>query len=199
MKIFINGNEDSSTYDQPELGNLLDQIQKDKLEKGQFLFKIKVNDQDIEFGSEDFRETPTANIQKLEIETSSLATMVNENIDNGILYLSKLTPGLEQVAAMLRAGQHQEANSILLDIVDGVDWFSQLIELVIQAKDLDVETVQYNGKNLMERKSQLVGLTENILASYQGQDWVKLADLLEFEFLPYYQDWSEVLPQIKGD
>ncbi len=199
MNIFINGNEDTSTYDKAELGDLLDAIQKDKLEKGQFLFKIKVNDQDIEFGSPEFRDTPVANIQKLEIETSSLASMVNENIDNGVLYLSKLTPGLEQVAAMLRDGQHQEANSILLDIVDGVDWFSQLIELVIQAKGLDVENTQYNGKNLLERKTQLVGLTESILSSFQAKDWVKLADLLEFEFLPYYNDWAEVLPQLKDD
>ncbi len=197
MNIFINGNEDTSTYDKAELGDLLDAIQKDKLEKGQFLFKIKVNDQDIEFGSPEFRDTPVANIQKLEIETSSLASMVNENIDNVVLYLSKLTPGLEQVAAMLRDGQHQEANSILLDIVDGVDWFSQLIELVIQAKGLDVENTQYNGKNLLERKTQLVGLTESILSSFQAKDWVKLADLLEFEFLPYYNDWAEVLPQLK--
>ena len=198
MQIFINGNEDDSTYDQAQLGDLLDQVQKEKLEKGQFLFKIKVNDQDIEFGSPDFRETPVTNIQKLEIATSSLSSMVDENIKNGILYLSKLTPGLEQVSAMLRAGQHQEANTILLDIVDGIDWFSQLIELVVQAKDLDVETIQYDGKNLMERKSQLAGLTEKVLASYQEKDLIKLADVLEFEFLPYYQEWTKVLPQIKS-
>jgi len=30
----------------------------------------------------------------------------------------------------------------------------------------------------------------------QNQDWVLLADLLEYEILPYYTDWEEQLPKI---
>jgi len=198
MKLYINGNEDTASYDHSNLGDLLEHIQSEKLETGQFLFKIRVDDKNVEFGSPEFKETPLAEIQKIEVETSTMEHMVNENIDNAGTYLERLVPGLEQVARMFRDGNQQEANQIFVDVVDGIDWFSQLVDLVIQARSLDVENVQYEGKTLMERKQKLLSLTQDVLETHKKQDWVRLADLLEYEFLPYYQDWLKVLPQLKN-
>ncbi|CAI2717409.1 hypothetical protein [Nitrospina watsonii] len=198
MKIYINGTEDSSSYEHAKLGDLLEHIQKEKLQDDQFLFKIRVNEENIEFGSDELKEAPTENIHKLEIETSTMNDMVNENIDNAIGYLERLIPGLEKVATMFRAGDQQEANKLFVDVVDGIDWFSQLGELVVQARQLDVNQTEYNGKTLADRKQELVTLTQGVLEVHKKQDWVRLADLLEYEFLPYYKDWLTVLPQLKN-
>lgn len=197
MKLYINGNEDTAIYDQSLLGELLEYIQSEKLEDGQLLFKIRVDGRTIEFGSPESQKIPIQSIQQLEIETTTLENMVNENIDNADTYLQRLVPGLEQVARMFRDGNQQEANQVFIDVVDGIDWFSQLVDLVIQARNLDVENVQYEGRSLMDRKQKLLSLTQDVLETHKKQDWVRLADLLEYEFLPYYQDWLVVLPQLK--
>lgn len=198
MKIYINGTEDNTSYTQTKLGDLLEHIQKETLQEDQFLFKIRVNDQSIEFGSNETKETPLTEVLKLEIETSTMNDMVNENIQNAIGYLERLIPGLEQVGNMFRDGNQQQANQLFMDVVDGIDWFSQLVELVVQARQLDVNAVQYNGKTLSDRKQQLLTMTQSVLEVHKKQDWIRLADLLEYEFLPYYQDWLEVLPQLKN-
>lgn len=198
MKIYINGTEDNASYEHAKLGDLLEHIQKEKLQDDQFLFKIRVNEENIEFGSDELKEAPTENIHKLEIETSTMNDMVNENIDNAIGYLERLIPGLEKVATMFRSGNQQEANKLFVDVVDGIDWFSQLGELVVQARQLDVNQTEYNGKTLADRKQELVTLTQSVLEVHKKQDWVRLADLLEYEFLPYYKDWLTVLPQLKN-
>ncbi|CCQ90504.1 hypothetical protein NITGR_30003 [Nitrospina gracilis 3/211] len=198
MKIFINGNEDKSSYTQTMLGDLLEHIQKETLNDDQFLFKVRVNDQNVEFGSNEFKETSLAEVQKLEIETSTMNNMVNENIQNAIGYLERLIPGLQQVAQMFREGKQQQANQLFMDVVDGIDWFSQLVELVVQARQLDVNNTQYSGKTLSDRKEKLLKMTQAVLEVHKKQDWIRLADLLEYEFLPYYQDWLEVLPQLKN-
>ncbi|MCF8719771.1 hypothetical protein [Nitrospina gracilis] len=198
MKIYINGTEDNTSYTQTRLGDLLEHIQKETLQEDQFLFKIRVNEKSVEFGSNETKETPLTEVQKLEIETSSMNDMVNENIQNAIGYLERLIPGLEQVGNMFRDGNQQQANQLFMDVVDGIDWFSQLVELVVQARQLDVNAVQYNGKTLSDRKQQLLTMTQSVLEVHKKQDWIRLADLLEYEFLPYYKDWLEVLPQLKN-
>jgi hypothetical protein len=35
-----------------------------------------------------------------------------------------------------------------------------------------------------------------MLEANQNQDWVLLADLLEYEMIPYYEDWRETLSRI---
>ncbi|MGP0629787.1 hypothetical protein ACTRW9_08765 [Nitrospina sp. 32_T5] len=198
MKIFINGNEDNTSYTQTRLGDLLEHIQKETLNDDQFLFKIRINDQSMEFGSNESKEMLLTEIQKLEIETSTMNDMVNENIHNAIGYLERLIPGLQQVAQMFREGKQQQANQLFMDVVDGIDWFSQLVELVVQARQLDVNNTQYSGKTLSDRKEKLLQMTQAVLEVHKNQDWIRLADLLEYEFLPYYEDWLEVLPQLKN-
>ncbi|MGP0565179.1 MULTISPECIES: hypothetical protein [unclassified Nitrospina] len=198
MKIFINGSEDNTSYTQTRLGDLLEHIQKETLNDDQFLFKIRINDQSMEFGSNESKEMLLTEIQKLEIETSTMNDMVNENIHNAIGYLERLIPGLQQVAQMFREGKQQQANQLFMDVVDGIDWFSQLVELVVQARQLDVNNTQYSGKTLSDRKEKLLQMTQAVLEVHKNQDWIRLADLLEYEFLPYYEDWLEVLPQLKN-
>ena len=36
-----------------------------------------------------------------------------------------------------------------------------------------------------------------MLEANQNQDWVLMADLLEYEMAPFYKDWQEVLSQIE--
>jgi hypothetical protein len=44
----------------------------------------------------------------------------------------------------------------------------------------------------------LVDFTQQMVDANKNQDWVLLADLLEYEILPYYQEWSDLLPQLRS-
>jgi len=55
---------------------------------------------------------------------------------------------------------------------------------------------EIEGQSLEDRQETLTGLMAQMLEANQNQDWVLLADLLEYEMIPYYEDWRETLSRI---
>ena len=137
-------------------------------------------------------------MKSLEIETATLAEILERNILNAQNYLQKLLPGIEKTAEIFRSGNEQEANQLFLQIIDGMDWFSQVMEIVIQVKQFEPDRPIYSGKSLQDQKNQFADLTRQMLEANKNKDWVLLADLLEYELLPYYQEWNDFLPKIKS-
>jgi hypothetical protein len=50
---------------------------------------------------------------------------------------------------------------------------------------------------VFDRRTSLVDFTQQMVDANKNQDWVLLADLLEYEILPYYQEWSNLLPRFR--
>ncbi len=199
MKITINGKEESTQYNHSQLGNLLDQITAENNEEGHYLLKVYVDGQEVDFESPKAREIALDAVESLNIEYGTLDSIVERNIDNAEAYLEKFVPGLEKASDLYRTGNSQEASKFFLNIIDGIDWLSMVIDSVIEAKRLDIHKKAYTNQSLQERKEQLLQLTNQALEANKNKDWVLLADLLEYEILPFYQNWAEILPEIKNE
>ncbi|MBI4389199.1 MAG: hypothetical protein HY580_03380 [Nitrospinae bacterium] len=197
MKILINGIEDAQKYDGTTLGDVLRQIEQTKVLRGTFISNLKLNRQDSDLRSEEVLRTPIPAIQSLEIEISSISALITKNIANAEEYLNKLIPGIQKAAGLFHSGSEQEANQFFIIIVDGIDWLSQVVDSVVDAMGMDAGKIQVNGKTVLERKSQLLDLIQQMLNANKNKDWVHLADLLEYEILPFYQEWQTFLPQLR--
>jgi hypothetical protein len=70
--------------------------------------------------------------------------------------------------------------------------------MILTAKAISPDTV-FDGRSIQDRRASLVDLTQQMVDANKNQDWVLLADLLEYEILPYYQEWSSLLPHFRSD
>lgn len=197
MKIFINGIEDAQKYDGMTLGDVLRQIRQSKVLKGTFISNLKLNRQESDLRSEEVLQTSIPKIETLEIEISSVSSLITRNIANAEEYLKKLIPGIQKAAGLFHSGSEQEANQFFIKIVDGIDWLSQVVDTVVDAMGKDANDIHVNGKTVLERKNQLIDLIQQMLNANKNKDWVLLADLLEYEILPFYQEWQTFLPQLR--
>ncbi|GJL77136.1 MAG: hypothetical protein NPINA01_01250 [Nitrospinaceae bacterium] len=199
MKIVVNGVENTLSFTGETLGEVLDHILAKKPSKGNYFSKIRLNDKDVPFDSETIRETPVSQIETLETEISSLDEILKKNITNAQDYLQKLIPGIQKAADLFRSGSEQEANKFFLNIIDGMDWFSQVTGSIAQAVGLKAETALWGGKSFPALQENLVEWTQQMVEANKNKDWVLLADLLEYEILPFYREWEEHLPKILSD
>ena len=198
MKIILNGEDRTSAYQGETLGDIFDQVHKKCEADGEIISHLLIDDKEAALDSMAARKTSTADVKSLEIETATLAEILERNILNAQNYLQKLLPGIEKTAEIFRSGNEQEANQLFLQIIDGMDWFSQVMEIVIQVKQFEPDRPIYNGKSLKDQKNQFADLTRQMLEANKNKDWVLLADLLEYELLPYYQEWNDFLPKIRS-
>ncbi|SVD00792.1 uncharacterized protein METZ01_LOCUS353646, partial [marine metagenome] len=98
---------------------------------------------------------------------------------------------------LFRMGNEQEANKFFINIIDGIDWLSQVLDMILAAKAISPDAV-FDGKSIQDRRTSLVDFTQQMVDANKNQDWVLLADLLEYEILPYYQEWSNLLPRFRS-
>ena len=198
MKLLINGKEEIVSFMGETLGDLLSHIETKGVAQGNVIRSKKINGQESSADSSVVRKTPFSEIKILEIEISTLSGIINKNIDNADAYLIRLIPGIEKSVELFRMGNEQEANKFFINIIDGIDWLSQVLDMILAAKAISPDTV-FGEKSIQDRRTSLVGFTQQMVDANKNQDWVLLADLLEYEILPYYQEWSELLPHFRSE
>ena len=193
MKLTINGVEQKeSEFIGETLEAILDMMVKNT--PGSYIRRIWLDQQ--EFPSDD-RETlqkKPADINCLEVELANLKDLVATNLSNALDYLEKLIPGFDQAADLFRTGNEQEANKYYIQILDGMDWFSEVVNVVMSSQGEGQEP----ENSLRIRQAKLTDLMSQMLEANKNQDWVLLADILEYEMIPFYKEWQTILSKLKN-
>ena len=192
MKISINGAEaEESSFQGETLKEVLDVILKSR--RDSYVRRIWLEGQEVSSNAMDTLMTSITSIELLELELAHLGDLLANNLANAKEYLEKLIPGFQKAADLFRMGNEQEAHKFYLQILDGIDWFSQVVLNIVKSRGNQVE-----GQSLGDRQEKLTGLMAQMLEANQNQDWVLMADLLEYEMIPYYEDWQETLSHINA-
>ena len=197
MKLLINGKEETLTCVGKTLGDFLVHIEQGKIAQGNVIRSVKLNGQETSLDSSITRQTLLTEIETLEMEVSTLSIIIDQNVENADDYLIRLIPGIKKSIELFRTGNEQEANQFFINIIDGMDWFSQVLDMILAAKEISSDTV-IGGKSIQDRQASLVDFTQQMVDANKNKDWVLLADLLEYEILPYYKEWSDFLPQFRS-
>ena len=194
MKLIINGVEqkDYDVKGEATLGAMLDKLIKDT--PGSYIRRIWLDEKEFPADDHEILQKKPADINSFEIELANLKDLVATNLSNALGYLEKLIPGFQQASDLFRMGNEQEANKFYIQILDGMDWFSEVVNIVMgsQGKGSESEAI------LSKRQANLTDLMSQMLEANKNQDWVLLADILEYEMVPFYEEWQTILKKLKN-
>ncbi len=193
MKIIVNGREESLPEGQTVADILNHFISK---AQGSLAQRIQVDGEELPLNAPETLNRPITGIGTLEIDYVLLNEMVNKNRVNAEEYLEKLIPGIEKAAELFRLGNEQEANQYFLNIIDGMTWFSQVVVVIAEAVGIDSRREIFGGNSIETRLKILTGFSKQLVEANKNNDWVLVADLLEYEIQPYYSEWADILPRL---
>ena len=116
------------------------------------------------------------------------------NISDELFKVTRMMcDGSSRVAGLFRRGDDQEALELFQDLLDVTRDFMSMVG-VLRSEFVDVSDPQFS--TLVERVSELLGEMSEVLS---GEDWILLADLLEFEFNPVCEAWNKNLEKLRAD
>ena len=192
MKISINGSE---TQDPSFQGETLEEVMNAivKSRQNSYIRRVWLDGQEVSSDSQDILKTSPTSVGLLELELAELQDLLANNLTNAKDYLVRLIPGFQKAADLFRMGNEQEANQYYLQVLDGIEWFSQVVIIIVSTQENKSEE-----KSLEERQKKLTDLMSQMLEANQNQDWVLMADLMEYEMIPFYKDWEAVLSRIEA-
>ena len=193
MKLTINGVEQAESELKGEtLEAILDMMVKNA--PGSYIRRIWLDQQEFPADDRETLQKKPTDINSLEVELANLKDLVATNLSNALDYLEKLIPGFDQAADLFRMGNEQEANKFYIQILDGMDWFSEVINIV-----MDSEFKRSAPEDTLRlRQAKLTDLMSQMLEANKNQDWVLLADILEYEMIPFYKEWQTILTKLKN-
>ena len=197
MKVSINRvAQEESDFEGETVSAILDSMVQQT--PGSYIRRIWLDDQEFPSDDREALQKKPSDIDSLEVELANLKDLVATNLANALDYLKKLIPGCEQAADLFRAGNEQEANKYYLQILDGIEWFSQVVSVIMSPDEGETELPDTDDESLEVRQKKLTDLMSQMLEANENQDWVLLADILEYEMVPFYKDWEKILSKLKN-
>lgn len=102
-------------------------------------------------------------------------------------YIEKVYIGVQQATESFRIGDDTEGNKTLTQIIDGLNWMT---EVLILTRDAQTNSIDIAGIGTI--------LTE-LIEALENSDSVLIADMLQYEILPILEKWYDEIADILGE
>ena len=135
----------------------------------------------------------------LEIETTTPEDMKKRGFDLLEEYMTQIVPQMEKASELLRVADEFEANQFYATCLEDLKLLIQLIEDIESVLHMDFAEVHFCGTPIRERVERLSSLIQEMLSSQKDNDWIMLADLIEYELIPLLEEWKEIMMFVKDN
>ena len=165
---------------------------------GQQLFQVQVNGQFFtERYPRESRYVTLGEVSTLDLKTVSDVDMARSILTDAAQQAQTLVQALEKSAALFRLAAEDEANHYFAQVLDALRWLVQTGEGACQV--LDVELTQVKSPQIgdvSEFLKRFQDLLDEMLQVFEEEDYILLADLMEYELLPMVQEWQKILSHL---
>jgi hypothetical protein len=120
----------------------------------------------------------------VEIDAASPASLVAESLDEALAGLEGLRAHTSDVARRFRGNRLAQANTGLAELTQGLGTLVSLVETVSGAMGIPIDKVVIDGRPAFALIEDLGQPLTELTDAQQHQDWVTVADILEFDLEP---------------
>ncbi|MDK2901911.1 MAG: hypothetical protein PWR14_815 [Thermosediminibacterales bacterium] len=185
MQIILDGTDVSEEYINDnmnfvDLNEILKKIEENLKRFNKLYKEIKINGMSID---EFVNKSENIEVSILEITSTTREEIIAESIETAKDYLPKLRDGLHEVLRLFHEGKDQEAISLFISAVDGLEWFNSFLN-GMQLTDLEV-----NSKKITDYQQMMKGL----LDAWEMQDFLLVSDIIEYELIPLIEENLETI------
>lgn len=142
-------------------------------------------------------EVERTTIESLELVTKTAEDLSLHFMENGHYFVDALRDALPKIVEEFRMGDEVEANEHFLSFLESLHLIINMLEQTKASMGLG-DDVEIGGKGTINTLMQGLSATlTNLIAIQEQNDWVYLADILEYELDNGLADLKEVLPLMK--
>lgn len=193
--LFIDGKKyDLGERNFQNLEQVFSTVMEDGALENRIVTDVLVNDEPFtEIYPHQAEDIEMSEVESVEIRTMAVNDMAVEITRELYKVVTIMSEGGKRVAELFRQADDAEALETYQDLLDVTRNFLQMVGLLRNEYSLK-EHVQY-----ADAAEELSGLFTEMSDVLENEDWILLADLLEYEFLPAVEKWKKVIAQLRED
>ncbi len=171
--------------------DLLWELESKHLGQGKVISSVRFDGAEVlQFREAEHLTRPLHLLEAIKIEASPLEEMVKSAVKESEGYLITLQTSLAEVAEAFRRQLSDEANSKLSQVFEGI----KMMAALLQGVELSLSGNYQQGPTSVAQVLADMGPTlESLIESQGQQDWVLVADILEFELLASLSGFEQLL------
>ena len=161
--------------------------------RGEVVTRIAIDGEDLTGGAWN-EQAERRDVELLEITAMRPADLVRDTITTSKAWVDPVRQEVMACADRFRKGEDERAVEQLVRVVDGL---RLLLTGVIQMSNLATNTVkELPLEDTSAWRDSMTALLDELIESQQNQDWVLLADLLEYELCERLDQWSAIADEL---
>ncbi|MCX6639279.1 MAG: hypothetical protein NTW14_02190 [bacterium] len=204
MQISVNNRvEEIPTEGIQFFGQLMERLSKQAQNEGGTVLAVKLNGSDVTGRDRSqLDELPLGDVQQLEINTGDPKVLARATLYSVADFLEKLLTELQSTAELFRLGNSERSARSFLRCIDGLQVFMHTLESCRRLLGISFELIfipsddTENITSVAENRRALFGILDSMIEAQSDQDWVLLADMIEYELVQSLEDWREIIPAI---
>jgi hypothetical protein len=184
-RLLLNGDAQTLEIAHKTWGDLLAWADRTSADLGLLVTAVRLDGVD----EPSFRETamasrPLDGVDVIEVDAANPASLVAESLDDALSGLEGLRAHATDVARRFRGNRLAQANLGLAELTQGLGTLVTLAEAVSSAMGIPIDTVVLDGRPAFSVIEDLGQPLTELTEAQQQQDWVTVADILEFDLEP---------------
>lgn len=165
------------------LGDLIFSVLREDAGSARAVERVVVNGCEIpEQSLEKLELFPLDDVHEIELISRPLYEIALASLESSRDYCERLRVAFERIVDGLRAGRVEEANRLYCDAIDGLG-------LLVFAVTAAARQLGDRGLSLVGMDSAVIPSLEQLVEAQEVQDWVRVADTLEYELAPAIHEW----------
>lgn len=140
---------------------------------------------------------PVRAYERLEVFTGTTGSLVTDAMEQAARCLTDSEATCQEVADLLTQGQTNEATKMLGTCLRTWQQIHEALAKSIEMLGLDAETAQAEGEPLIAMIQRPMGTLLQVKEALQAQDYVLLADVLQYEFQEVAQAWHAIIGHLR--
>ncbi|GAU09915.1 hypothetical protein DPF_2651 [Desulfoplanes formicivorans] len=173
------------------LEELLDKVTQDEHFQDRIITDVRLNDEIFsEIYPHQAEDIERDELQKVEIVSVSKLEMGRQIVKEMTKVVSLMSQGARQIADLFRQAEDLEALATYQDLLEVARDFLNMVG------SLQEELGLSGSKDMDEVLASFSSLLTEMIEVQENEDWVLLADLLEYEFLPVVEKWLPIIHDV---
>jgi hypothetical protein len=206
-KFYVNEREIAPPLDITSLDRVLRQIEKDHLPPDSVVRHVQVDGvplmpDNLHEGSSEWLQSLQMR-EKIEIYTGTIAEIARDSISEALEYLDRVEAATPSLASGFQTCPGPESFESLRQLYEGLYWLNLLMDKLESGLQIGLHNVLINNVPAKEHHQKFIAILKQLIDSQEKQDFILIADLLEYEILPLVPIWREmfnvILKKVEGE
>lgn len=200
MEIVIDGRSDIVVPEFPtdKIGDILDSIRNFVRSNERAVISVEIDAEFVTDNEAEYRNRSVSDFKVMSIQTCLRTQLSKLTLTEVIRLLPVFRKEFEEVARSVQERNMKTAMDRFARLIDEWSFLKEAFINSLAVVSFDISTEMGKKQSVKEFLHGFNTLYEEISNSFKNEDWVLLADLLEYEMVPRILEFEKIVSKVKN-